>query len=60
VQLGRRSYVVLAEEGTEKHPFEPDAIVVEPATDTEAVTMQAFVATEMRETFVEVLEADAD
>src|SRR5690348_12693016 len=73
VGLGTRSYIALAgTEGKEIHPFLPDVGVGSPETgraservavaestaESEATTMQAFVAEPFRETFIEILDRD--
>jgi hypothetical protein len=76
VDVEVRSYVAIAgTEGKEFPPFLPDIGITAPpdessakrasmaiaeATETEAVSMQAFVATEFRETFIEILESDPE
>lgn len=76
VSLGERSYVVLTNsEGKDFKPFLPDVGIAKPAaelppqrtstavaetTDTEAVSMEAFIATEFRETFIEIHEHDPE
>jgi hypothetical protein len=75
VSLGVRSYVVLTDtEGKEFNPFVPDVGVTSPAetraerspsavaeaVEEEAVSMEAFIATEFRETFIEIHEHDSD
>ncbi len=75
VRLGERSYIALTDtEGKEFKPFLPDAGIptsagelsakapssaVE-AAETEAVSMEAFVSTEYRETFIEIYEHDPE
>jgi hypothetical protein len=70
VRTAERPYVVIAEtEGKDEHVFKPDVGVVsssnpetanvgvalaEPASETESVSMRAFIATEFRETFIEI------
>jgi hypothetical protein len=75
VGLETRSYIAIAgAEGKEFHPFLPDvgvastetrpapksSAVAEKATEFKAVSMQAFVAEPFRETFIEILERDAE
>lgn len=75
VSLGVRSYVVLTNtEGKEFKSFLPDVGVAAPAEsrvqrpsatlaetlDVEAVSMEAFIATEFRETFIEIHEYDPE
>jgi hypothetical protein len=76
VSLGARSYVVLADtEGKDFKPFLPDVGVATPAAERPAqstpaavaeaaeegaVSMEAFIATEFRETFVEIHENEPD
>jgi hypothetical protein len=76
VRTGERSYVVLADtEGKEAHPFVPDVSMttppareppkggtaaVETATETESLSLRAFIAEQYRETFLEIYEADSD
>ena len=70
VRTAERPYVVIAEpDGKDEHVFKPDVGVVsssnpptadvgvgvaEPASETESVSMRAFIATEFRETFIEI------
>lgn len=74
VRLGERSYIALTDmEGKDFKPFAPDVGVTTSASDSsmkpssvavaeteerEAVSMDAFVATEFRETFIEIYEHD--
>jgi hypothetical protein len=73
VSLAMRSYIAIAgSEGKEFHPFLPDVgvaststapapkrvAIAETATESEARTMQAFVAEPFRETFIEIIERD--
>jgi len=75
VRLGTRSYVALTDtEGKEFKPFlpdvgiptpegkraEPTASAVAEATETEAITMEAFVSTEYRETYIDIFARDPD
>lgn len=76
VDLEVRSYIVIAgPEGKELPPFVPDvgitartdappaqrsSTAIAETTDTEAISMQAFVATEFRETFISILETDPE
>lgn len=75
VSLAVRSYIAIAgPEGKDFHPFLPDvgvespaaasaskrAAVVDAATDSGAMDMQAFVAEPFRETFIEIIERDAE
>ncbi len=76
VSLGRRSYIVLAGmEGEEFKPFLPNVAVATPAAEssaqrtstavaeiveTEAVSMEAFIEMEFRETFIEIHELDPE
>lgn len=70
VRLGTRSYVVLTDsEGKDFHPLQPDVGITTPTrelaakppssaltepTEPEAVSMEAFVSTEYRETFIDI------
>lgn len=75
VQMGERSSILLAGvDGKESKPFLPDVgvftppggggstgvTVAEPETETEVVTMQAFVEERFRENFIEIYEADPE
>jgi hypothetical protein len=76
VNLGERSYIALfGSQGKDFKPFLPDVGVTAPAselagphtstavaeaTDTEAVSMEAFVALEFRETFIEIHERELE
>jgi hypothetical protein len=75
VSLGVRSYIAIAgPEGKDFRPFLPDvgvespaaasaskrAAVAEGATESGAMAMQAFVAEPFRETFIEIIERDAE
>ncbi len=76
VDLEVRSYIAIAgTEGKEFPPFLPDvgitarteetpakgtATALAETTETEVVSMQAFVAMEFRETFIEILESDPE
>jgi hypothetical protein len=76
VRLGERSYIALfGAQGKDFKPFLPDIGVTAPtseltakqasgaiaeASETEAVSMEAFVALEFRETFIEIYEHDPE
>ncbi|MHB1423780.1 MAG: DUF4058 family protein [Gemmataceae bacterium] len=76
VRLGVRSYVALTDtEGKDFHPLLPDVGITSPAgelaaqlsssavtetADEEAVSMDAFVATEYRETFIDIYARDPE
>jgi hypothetical protein len=76
VRVGKRSYIALADsEAKDFKPFLPDVGVTTPAgepaakpssaatietTETEAVPMEAFVAMEFRETFIEIHEYEPE
>jgi hypothetical protein len=76
VRLGERSYIALfGKEGKDFNPFLPDVGVTAPTkelsakpsssavaetAETEAVSMEAFVAMEFRETFIEIHEHDPE
>jgi hypothetical protein len=76
VRSGERAYVVLAQpEGKDEYTFKADVGVAsrslpkaaagevaleEPATEGEPVTLRALIATEYRESFIEIFEADPE
>ena len=76
VRLGERSYIALfGRQGKDFKPFLPDVGVTLPAsesavkrsstavaeaTETEGISMEAFVAMEFRETFIEIYEHDPE
>lgn len=76
VRLGVRSYIVLTDsEGKDFHPLLPDVGITTPASelsakpasaavaeaaDEEAVSMDAFVSTEYRETFIDIYARDPE
>jgi hypothetical protein len=76
VDLGVRSYIAIADtEGKDFPPFLPDVGITAPvdeslakgtstaiaeASETEAVSMEAFVTMEFRETFIEIYEHDPE
>lgn len=76
IRVGVRSYVALTDtEGKDFKPFYPDVGITAPAAeveakpsslavdevmDAEAITMDAFVSTEYRETFLEIYEHDPE